>query len=44
MGPRGHRGGVAGGGNGGVNGFNAIEDGVRLRGGGLRRGLDGGAS
>jgi hypothetical protein len=34
---------VAGGSNGGVNGFNAIEDGARLR-GGLRGGDDGGAS
>jgi hypothetical protein len=38
-----HRRGVAGGSNGGVNGFNAIEDGARLS-GGLRGGDDGGAS
>jgi hypothetical protein len=36
--------GVDGGSNGGVNGFNAIEDGVRLRGGLRGRGNDGGAS
>jgi hypothetical protein len=30
--------------NGGINGFHAIEDRAKLRGGGLRRGLDGGAS
>jgi hypothetical protein len=35
---------VAGGSNGGVNGFNAIEDGARLRGGLRGGGDDGGAS
>jgi hypothetical protein len=30
--PREHRGGVFGGGNDGINGFNVIEDEVRLRG------------